>query len=758
MQYNYKNLTSEGKKLLENIYIAKFEFDDLYTQWLRHDRGYNYIVDQIWEFLIGNRVVKLLEILREAILQKYELDGFRFCEGSLHRFDSKDKNYRDWGTSVYQYTFGSKDTWKKWIEDCWDYWKSENKKDFEKVKEEMIGESVRRSRIYYYEEATSKILKERKKTGSLVYEPTGTQSIYYTMRKDYPFILIPFPIVHFPIWDGNDPIGFFTIRLGKSDYGLIDKIKDKEFILKIKEIFQKDKLEEKASVELRSEINFYFMLLADSFFCPILRATKRAKETIENKDILKTIFSHKLINAVDNETKNLGYYDAIEEFIEYYGGGFCEPEELCMKLVYELWSERYKKYFIKGDTFDIFKDLQEAQRALFWIDEYREHFIHSLKVFLLGSLFVSCVLKNDKLTRFLNEKHGLDKEKFEFAWAAASTFHDVAISIEKINPLIKKILQKFAQLPELDEDDYERYNSARDLLNSRTVQYLHLLHSLDILFHQDFQKNVEGLSRQIHLVEYSDFISNRKVLDSEIFKYYKKYSDHGIASAIIFMAYSMFGLGAESEVLLKNEKQVDEIKKRYNVCFLIADAIMRHHFIFDEKFKSKHKRITFPENPIAFLLALADQLQDWGRPVGEKGYVNVEDEDKKKKYRFFNRPIGEFIDFKRDGETIEIFIEYKWYGYDETERKYISIDFNKCKNEKFLRKYPESKNKLCEGWVRSETCDECHLRAMECIRNYWGNVSGKLQMGKIMGKAVPLKVKVKIKVGDEPHIVTFESV
>jgi len=370
-------------------------------------------------------------------------------------------------------------------------------------------------------------------------------------------------------------------------------------------------------------------------------------------------------------------------------------------------------------TIDVFKDLKDAQKALFWIPKYREHFIHSVKVFLLGSLILAELLQDSVLPKCS------DIRRSEFAWAAASTFHDIAIPLQDINPLIMELLNRFLQLPE-SEEVVPNITIANHAIDTRAITYLHFLHTPPNLQEREFLQHMNDLLQE-------------GLINRDLLSYYKRTGDHGIASAIVFLLYSLPQTSSSGDNLFKilknrftaegiiNKKTTEEeIKKEFekecNIYRLIAEAIARHNLTFKNDFpkEAKHK-INFNENPILYLLTICDHLQDWGRPANESE----------------KRPFCEVLRVqKSSNEMIEIKIKYCWIVKDEDNKVKHKINIVQCSMAS-----QEIQNKIkpqCKEYIGKEfsDCQDCvNVRMVkEELTKYWLNIienitsSGKIKI------------------------------
>ena len=272
------------------------------------------------------------------------------------------------------------------------------------------------------------------------------------------------------------------------------------------------------------------------------------------------------------------------------------------------------------------------------IKKQRDHYFHSVYVFILGicifqvskkykETFDEIILNKDNYC----DSYDTNNEEFFYRWGIASLFHDIAypleITVSQANRYLefissysfsetsKKIkakleisgLNNFNELPRLIpkekfEDEFEKkypsYNS-KALLNSIDILSNHLSKCFNLNFCQ---------------------------ISDELYKFKDKmqsegFIDHGYYSSLIVMNWYYY--------LIQ--------KTDWNPAYFyfpivdIASAILLHNYYKHGLTKSPFnlKSMSLKQHPIAYLLILCDELQEWNRPRygEEKPLLEINDFD-----------------------------------------------------------------------------------------------------------------------------------
>lgn len=267
------------------------------------------------------------------------------------------------------------------------------------------------------------------------------------------------------------------------------------------------------------------------------------------------------------------------------------------------------------------------------IDKQRDHFIHSVNVFLLGlaiysqnntykSIFKEYVLNSPykKFYRFEDET-GIDRfsdEEFLYRWGIASLFHDIGYPVEIIGKQLKKFMNDGVKLisndykidPAIDFKDFNEFNSIVEIdsdFGSKfeetypEVNFIDLFKPTDIIAHKiskDFPK-IDAKKLISHLDSFVDIMADNGFID------------HGFFSAILV-------LNTYGYLIQKHSKNQDFF------FYPIVDsgsAILLHNYYRNilQKAPFNVGKLDPETSPLTYLLILCDELQEWNRqPFGVK--------------------------------------------------------------------------------------------------------------------------------------------
>ena len=309
-------------------------------------------------------------------------------------------------------------------------------------------------------------------------------------------------------------------------------------------------------------------------------------------------------------------------------------------------SELYKnKSFVIDNEPNTLLDLVELMRQYEentgpLIDKQRDHFVHSVNVFILGlaiysqnskyqRLFKNYVLKSkyDKYYRLRDLEEGeepdythVHDEEFLYRWGIASLFHDIGYPVEIIGKQLNKFVKKGIKSISVDYDvdtaidfkDFDEFNAIRKIRpnfadNYRNAheksKFLDMFKPTDIMAHK-ISEDIDRIDLNVLLKNLNSFVQTMNE---------NGFIDHGFFSSILVL--NSYG----------NLIQRFEEKNPGFFFYPIVDsasAILLHNYFRNVL----HKRDEFDidvldatESPLAYLLILCDELQEWNRrPYGEK--------------------------------------------------------------------------------------------------------------------------------------------
>jgi hypothetical protein len=269
------------------------------------------------------------------------------------------------------------------------------------------------------------------------------------------------------------------------------------------------------------------------------------------------------------------------------------------------------------DLLDMLRSYEENAATL--IDTQRDHFIHSVNVFILGLCIYS---QNGKYRQAFAKKiinkaeypfsYDTAHEEFFYRWGIASLFHDVGYPVEIIGNQVTKFIDfatnvdsKTPVLSHLEFDNFEDLNTITEVI-PKSEFIKSYFKQYDSCVYIDLLKPIDLLSQKIHISLGVDLKQVKSALDDFIRIMAKHgFIDHGFFSAIIVLRWYGF--------LIQ--------RCRYNPEYFFhpvldsASAILLHNYYKNVLMKPPFNRgcLSPFEHPSAFLLILCDELQEWNR-------------------------------------------------------------------------------------------------------------------------------------------------
>ncbi len=290
--------------------------------------------------------------------------------------------------------------------------------------------------------------------------------------------------------------------------------------------------------------------------------------------------------------------------------------------VYRSFFDSYR-ISLEGDS-NPFIDLLDVllsyeERASTLIDKQRDHYVHSVNVFLLGlsiysqnksfrEAFDAAVLDKSLYPHSYDTKH----EEFFYRWGIASLFHDVGYPVEIIGKQIKKFIGFAAEVDQqgqvktrLEFENFDEFNSISEIIPRQDfirsfVERYPVPESLDLLKPNDL------LAYKLHFTLGVDLGTAKDALDGfpQVMAEHG-FIDHGYYSAIIVLRWYAYLIQSSG---FKPDYFFDPILDS-------ASAILLHNYyknvLMKPPFELDH--LSPLEHPIAFLLILSDELQEWNR-------------------------------------------------------------------------------------------------------------------------------------------------
>ena len=282
------------------------------------------------------------------------------------------------------------------------------------------------------------------------------------------------------------------------------------------------------------------------------------------------------------------------------------------------------------DLVKIMKEYEKRTGPL--VDKQRDHFIHSVNVFILGLAIYSQnshyremfrqYVKKSPYRKYYRIKDNFSHEEFLYRWGIASLFHDIGYPVEIIgkqmkrfvNDGIKSISSSYDVETYLNFKDFDEFNSIRRLKPTfgdnywkayPETKFIDLFKPTDIMAFKislDFRQ-IDLFDVQKHLNKFINIMSEGGFID------------HGFFSSILV-------LNSYGYLIQKYSKNQDFF---FYPIVDSATAILLHNYYknFLQKNPFKLPELHPSTSPLAFLLILCDELQEWNRrPLGIKDQEN----------------------------------------------------------------------------------------------------------------------------------------
>lgn len=250
------------------------------------------------------------------------------------------------------------------------------------------------------------------------------------------------------------------------------------------------------------------------------------------------------------------------------------------------------------DLLDVLRYYEENAAVL--VDKQRDHYVHSVNVFLLGLAIYSQnkkfrnIIENDfNNTPIKYRIYNTDVEMFLFEWGIASLCHDIGYPMEITNNQIKK----FINLVSFDE---YKTDNAIPYIGFNRFDVINSLHSSKEI------KPLDLLSSNIHNRIGTDLFITREKLYSFLENMQKSgFVDHGFYSAIILLKWYGYLI----------EDLYDKKEKFNHPIVNSAGAILLHNYYKNVLMKEPFSlgNLICENHPTAYLLILCDELQEWNR-------------------------------------------------------------------------------------------------------------------------------------------------
>ena len=271
------------------------------------------------------------------------------------------------------------------------------------------------------------------------------------------------------------------------------------------------------------------------------------------------------------------------------------------------------------------------------IDKQRDHLIHSVNVFLLGlaiyaqnrkyrEFFQGYVLRSNYDKYYRLENGDFSHEEFLYRWGIAALFHDIGYPVEIIGKQLKKFINGGVR-------SISPTYSADTAIDFKDFNEFNTLVKMDCNFADEFTKTYPE-AKFLNLFKPTDIVAHKISTD------FGSVNVNDVTNHLDNFVYSMGELGFIDHgflscILVLNSYGylIQKYAKNHDFFFYpivdSASAILLHNYYRNvlQKDPFNLSELHPSQSPLAFLLILCDELQEWGRQAfgvkdKQKGHVN----------------------------------------------------------------------------------------------------------------------------------------
>ena len=303
--------------------------------------------------------------------------------------------------------------------------------------------------------------------------------------------------------------------------------------------------------------------------------------------------------------------------------GFLEDEN--QETAYDVYRTVFDCYRIQMpgqsnpflDIVDVLKQYESTAATL--ISKQRDHFVHAVNVFLTGlAIFAENGQYRKAFASAVPEKeyenaYSTKNEEFFYRWAIASLFHDIGYPVEIVGNQINGFLSLVTSADGTESrvkarisfENFDKLNGIREIVPKAefsakystaygSAQFIDTLKPLDLMADRIY--HAFGTDQEETLDLLNDFV-NRMAETGFI--------DHGYYSSLIVLKWYGYLI------------QVSGFRSEYFYWPVLdsATAILLHNLYRNVLQKKPFclGPMKAGDNPIAYLLILCDELQEWNR-------------------------------------------------------------------------------------------------------------------------------------------------
>jgi len=255
-------------------------------------------------------------------------------------------------------------------------------------------------------------------------------------------------------------------------------------------------------------------------------------------------------------------------------------------------------------------ELQDQEPSLHMLSGYRDHFVHSLHVFILGLWFLSCRRTRGGPYLLFDDCRGEQRLGLLKQWLMAASLHDVAYPVQKLEDGSLDLFRRYSTFSQvhLHNEHIQFYADFGGCLNEA---------ALANFFHERIQEAIAEMpdGRQSRpLFRRLNGVVSSGALATWLVHRFAHDSEHGVWAA--FLLHNHF-FNAEGQIRKEQNRTLYSLSSREltEVCVAIAF----HHFyeryipsLMTDDYKQSLWYVE-PGHPMLYLLVLCDTLAQWGR-------------------------------------------------------------------------------------------------------------------------------------------------
>lgn len=289
----------------------------------------------------------------------------------------------------------------------------------------------------------------------------------------------------------------------------------------------------------------------------------------------------------------ISYKDCVCEGISHQLSYKKNDIEFCTKELDKLW-----KLYLDGKQYPAVLRRFELILSEFF-PKYRDHYVHQFQVFLLGSLIIDGLIEKKKIRK-------KEIKNFSTAWMLAASYHDFSYPIQK-------------------HDEYFSFFFEQILGVDKSFTVLELKNKyIEDKFSAYIEHILSAINPCLNIEEIQEPDGTEKLNKMRKFFYYNVIHEknHALLSALgLFKKlenktdFKNILLPAAVAIALHD----DHIWQPLNG-LKVEDSDDYDLAIEEVRQICPLKEISFEDQPLAFLLILCDNLQDWGRHCEDKKF------------------------------------------------------------------------------------------------------------------------------------------